>query len=121
MRRQAALSQKRFQQYNKIYVDKKRQKTTKYEKGDCEMVKNVDSHCGTPKKFKRPYRVSKLLRYDQFLLEDVEGFQFPRTPYKGVWSVANTRHWLKDLYNYSLFMLFLTSHSLLNIISFYVY
>jgi len=64
------------------------------------MIKNFDSHVGVSKKlipkFKGPYRVTKVLRNDRYVLEDVEGFQQSRLPYKGVWAVATIRPWINN-------------------------
>lgn len=68
------------------------------------MVTNFDSHAGISRKlipkFRGPYRVSKVLRNDRYLLEDVENFQQSRAPYKGVWSASNMKPWVKGRGSY---------------------
>ena len=57
------------------------------------MIKHFDCNTGVARKlipkFKGPYRISKVLKNDRFVLEDVEGFQQSRTLYIGVWTVGN--------------------------------
>jgi len=64
------------------------------------MIKNFASHVGVSKKLipkcKGPYRVTKVLRNDRYVLEDVEGFQQSRLPYRGIWAVANIRPWINN-------------------------
>lgn len=93
----AAANEKRLQSYNNNYVNRKRRTANQYNKGDYVMIKNFDSTAGVSRKlipkFKGPYKVSKVLRNDRYVLEDVEGFQQSRIPYVGVWAVANIRPW----------------------------
>ncbi|GBP03953.1 hypothetical protein EVAR_91088_1 [Eumeta japonica] len=99
VRGRAAQRQRLVQDYNKRYFDKGRRPGTRYLEGDYVMIRNFDSHTGISRKlvpkFRGPYRVAKVLRNDRYLLEDVEGFQQSRNPYKGVWAVSNIRPWFK--------------------------
>lgn len=100
IRRDACRAQGKLQAYNKNYVDLRRKTPTKYERDDYVMVRNFDSQTGPSRKlmpkFKGPYRISKVLRNDRYVLEDVEGFQRSRTPYSGVWAVGNLRPWFNS-------------------------
>ena len=59
------------------------------------MIRNFDSHVGVSRKlvpkFRGTYRIAKVLRNDRYLLEDVDGSQRLRIPYKGAWAVGNIR------------------------------
>lgn len=86
--------QRRIQEYNKTYFDKRRRRAATYSVGDYVMMWHFDSSAGVSRKlipkYKEPYRVSKVLRNDRYLLEDVEGFQ-----QAGVWAVGNMRPWFR--------------------------
>lgn len=98
IRQEADKQIKKVPEYNKNAVDTKRSTQHKYIKKDLVMIKNFDSHTGISKKlipkFKGPYRITKILQNDRYVLEDVENFQQSRLPYKGIWAVANIRPWL---------------------------
>jgi len=100
IRKKAATHQKQVQDYNEKLYNKRRVKAKGYKKGDYVMVKNFDSTVGTARKLipkhKGPYVIAKAMRNDRFLLKDVEGFQLARSPYLGVWSAQNLRHWIKN-------------------------
>jgi len=100
IREKATQSIEKLQEYNKLRTDLKRKIAKEYQTDDLVMIKNFDSHVGVSKKlipkFKGPYRVTKVLRNDRYVLEDVEGFQQSRLPYKGVWAVANIRPWINN-------------------------
>lgn len=40
--------------------------------------------------------IDKVLKNDRYVLKDVEGFQQARTPYVGVWAIANIRPWIGE-------------------------
>ena len=62
------------------------------------MVKNFDSTVGVARKlipkYRGTYKLSKILKNDRFVLEDVENFQQSRNPYVAVWAVGNIKPWL---------------------------
>lgn len=97
IRGRAAERQKALQDYNKRCVDKKRRPATLYSVGDYVMVRNFDSHSGVSRKliprYRGPFRVTKVLANDRYMLGDVEGFQQSRAPYSGIWAVGNIRPW----------------------------
>ena len=91
--------QRSAQQYNKNYTDSKRKQPTMYKQGDYVVIKNIDTTIGTSKKFipkfKGPFVVTEVLPNDRYVLQDVEGFQQSRIPYKGVWAAHNMKLWHK--------------------------
>ena len=99
LRQEAPKKQEAMHDYNKKYYDKRRRAGTEYEVGDYVVIRNFDSSTGVSRKlipkFRGPYRVAKVLRNDRYLLEDVEGYQQSRNPYKGVWAVGNIRPWFR--------------------------
>lgn len=98
IRKDAADCQIKAQEYNKMIADTKRKEAQKYNEEDLVMIKNFDTHVGICKKlvpkYKGPYKVAKVLRNDRYCIEDTDGFQQSRVPYKGVWAAANMKPWL---------------------------
>lgn len=98
IRAEAIACQNKLQDYNKQAVDAKRQAPHCYKENDLVMINNFDTHIGISKKlipkFKGPYRVSKVLQNDRYIIEDVEGFQQSRVPYKRIWAIANMKPWI---------------------------
>lgn len=94
------------QDYNRTYVNRKRKTKTNYKIGDYIMLKNFNSTMGGATKlipkFKGPYKITKILKNDRFLVEDVDGFQQTQIPYKGIWSVNNIKPWLRRSVKYNL-------------------
>lgn len=99
IREKADEKQKTAQQYNKNYVDSKRKQPVTYKTGDYVVIKNLDNNVGVARKllpkFKGPYEIKKVLENDRYILEDVEGFQQTRVPYKGIWAAHNMKHWFQ--------------------------
>lgn len=71
-----------------------------YEEGDYVMIKNIDISIGSSKKiipeFKGPYKVSKILRNNRYVITDVDNHQVSNRPYEGTWEALNMRPWLCD-------------------------
>ena len=63
------------QEYNKAYYGKNHKEPRKYQVGDYVMVRNYDTTVGASIKrilrFKGPYEVTKVLRNDRYVLQDV--------------------------------------------------
>lgn len=99
LRQRASERQKKLQDCNKSYVDGRRRPATSYSVGDYVVVKNFDCNVGVSRKlipkYKGPYGVSKVLGNDRYLLEDVDGFQQSRIPYRGIWAANNMRPWFR--------------------------
>lgn len=103
IRNNAKQNEEKAQKYNENYVNTKRKSGTQYEVDDYVVIRNYDNSAGTSRKlipkFKGPYKISKILPNDRFLIEDVEGFQQTQIPYKGVWAIQNIKPWLRNDYN----------------------
>lgn len=91
--------QRKVQEYNERYCNERRKEPRVYKDGDYVLVKNFDSTSGVSRKlipkYKGPYKIAKVLRNDRYLIQDVDGFQQSRTPYRGVWAVSNIRPWFR--------------------------
>lgn len=89
IRNEASEKITKSQEYNKKYFDSKRKKSYSYEIDDLVVVKNFDSTIGAPRKlipqYKGPYRVTRKLRNDRYVLSDLENFQVTQKPYVGTW------------------------------------
>jgi len=66
-----------------------------YQTGDLVLIRNLDSTPGVSKKlipqFKGPYKVTKCMRNNRYVIADMEGCQNTRKPYIGVWEAHNMR------------------------------
>lgn len=87
------------QQQSELRVNKKRKRAYTYNTGDLALIRNFDNTPGVSKKlipqFKGPYKVTKCLRNNRYVVADVKGFQNTRKPYVGVWEAHNMRPWIK--------------------------
>lgn len=88
------------QKYNEAYVNQKRKAPHQYLEGDTVMIRNFDSTVGTSKKlipqFKGPYKISRCLRNDRYVISDIEGCQNTQKAYKGAWQACNMRPWQQN-------------------------
>ncbi|KAF0744229.1 Uncharacterized protein FWK35_00018400 [Aphis craccivora] len=73
-------------QLHKAYHDLTKQVATKYTVGDNVMIRNVDT---TLVKFKGPYKISKVLPHDRYVISDIEWHQMTRIPLNTVCSKGN--------------------------------
>jgi len=87
------------QLHNKAYHDFKKQVATKYKVDDYVIVRNVDTTPGTCKKlipkFKGPYKISKILPHDRYVISDIEGHQVTQIPLNTVYAARDIKHWIK--------------------------
>lgn len=87
------------QLYNERFVNEKRKSPTEYIEGDYVVIKNFDCNTGVARKlipkYKGPYKITKVLDNDRYVLEDVEGFQQTQIPYRGIWAAQNIKHWFQ--------------------------
>lgn len=99
IRGKAHEKQIRAQAYNENYVNSRRKDPIKYTVGDYVVVKNFDCSVGANRKlipkYKGPYKITKVLENDRYILEDVDGFQQTQIPYKGIWSTQNIKYWFQ--------------------------
>ena len=97
IRSRAASCIERKQLENKTQYDGKRKAATAYEEGDYVMIRNYDTTAGVNKKllpkYKGPYVIKKVLRFDRYIVTDVDGFQVTRLPYTGTVSVDHMKPW----------------------------
>lgn len=100
LRTRAADRIEKNQKYNKEYFDKRRKPAHVYMEGSYVMIRNIDTSKGASKKiipeFKGPYKVSKILRNNRYVITDVDNHQVSNRPYEGTWEALNMRHWLCD-------------------------
>lgn len=87
------------QAYNELLVNRRRKCPVAYKKGDYVVIKNFDVSTGVARKlipkYKGPYKITEVLENDRYILEDVDGFQQSRIPYKGTWAAHNIKHWFQ--------------------------
>lgn len=85
--------------YNERFVNEKRKNPTEYMEGDYVVIKNYDCNTGVARKlipkYKGPYKITKVLDNDRYVLEDVDGFQQTQIPYRGIWAAQNIKHWFQ--------------------------
>ena len=98
---EAAKKNKKSQDYNKTYFDKKHKEPHKYQIGNYVMVKNFDTTIGVSKKliprYKGPYEVVTVLRNDRYVLKDIENFRVTQKAYLGTWEACNMKPWHNGL------------------------
>ena len=79
IREKAKEKTEKSQGFYKKHADKKCKEAHSYELGDYVMKKNFDSTVGYSSKlkprYKGPYEVVKILRYNRYLIRDIDGFQ----------------------------------------------
>ena len=64
------------------------------------MIRNFVNESNVPRKlipkFKGPYKVTKVLRNNRYVLEDPDNYQHKQIPYKGVWEAKNIKRLIKS-------------------------
>lgn len=95
LRERASENIQKSQQYNKDYFDKLHKPPKVYKVGDYVMIRNVVTTPGINKKllakYRGPYEITKVLLNDRYLIQDIEGMQISRCPYKGICSPINMK------------------------------
>lgn len=98
LRKKASDKIKTNQEYNKEQYNKRHKIPHKYRIGDYVMIRNVVNEPGINKKFlpkyKGPYKVIHVLDNDRYIIQDIEGIQMSRTPYKGLSPSFNMKPYL---------------------------
>ena len=98
LRQTAQDNTEQAQNNNKEYCDRRRKKAHEYSEGDLVLIRNFDCTLGASKKltpeFKGPYQVVRRLRFNRYVIADVEGYQNTQKPYKGIWEMKNMRPWI---------------------------
>ena len=44
-------------------------------------------------RWKGPYEIVKVLRYDRYVIKDIENFQVTQRPYTGTWEACHLKPW----------------------------
>lgn len=100
IRDQAATRIRLSQQRQKLDYDRRHKAPKEYKEGDLIMIRNFDSTPGSNKKllpqFRGPYKISKILRNNRYIVTDPPGCQNTQRPYVGTWDVGNIRPWIAD-------------------------
>ncbi|XP_015440400.1 PREDICTED: uncharacterized protein LOC107195130 [Dufourea novaeangliae] len=98
IRNNAAKCIEKQQLENKNSYDEKRKAASAYKEGDYVMIRNYDTTAGVNKKllpkYKGSYVVQKVLRFDRYIVSDVDGFQVTRLPYTGTVSADHMKPWI---------------------------
>lgn len=83
---------------NKNSYDGRRKAAATYKEGD--YVRNHDTTASVNKKllpkYGGPYVVKRVLRFDRYIVTDIDGFQVTRLPYTGTIGVDHIKPWIRD-------------------------
>lgn len=103
IRQQADKNIKIAQATNEKYYAQHSVPPQKYFVGEFVVIKNIDTTIGVNKKlapkYKGPYKITKILPNDRYVLSDIETFQVTQIPYNGILEAANIKHWRKAVKN----------------------
>lgn len=99
IRKIADINIKNSQKINEINHAKHSIRPQKFSIGDFVVIKSVDTTPGVNKKlapkYKGPYKVSKVLPNDRYVISDIETYQVTQIPYNGIIEASNIKHWAK--------------------------
>ncbi|CAD7079666.1 unnamed protein product [Hermetia illucens] len=77
--------------------DKQRKKPSQYQEGDLVVVTNVAPSTGFSRKleprYRGPYIISKVLRFDRYVVEDIEGLQCRQRRFNSVFHAEHLKPW----------------------------
>ncbi|CAD7092790.1 unnamed protein product [Hermetia illucens] len=77
--------------------DRQRKKPSQYQEGDLVVITNVAPSTGFSRKleprYRRPYVISKLLRFDRYVVEDIEGLQRRQRRFNSVFHAEHLKPW----------------------------
>lgn len=92
---------KASQKMNECQHAKKSVSPPKYQLNDFVVIKNNDTTAGINKKlapkYKGPYKISKILPNDRYIVSDIDTFQVSQIPYNGTIEAANIKSWKKEI------------------------
>lgn len=98
LRDQASAAIMKSQQYNSKYFAEHHAPAVEYAVGEYVVIKNVDTSVGTNKKltpkYRGPYRITKKLDHDRYIVEDLENYQVTQMPYHGVLDSSRIKRWI---------------------------
>lgn len=96
IRGRAAEKIEKMRTENEHYINNKRKTAREYAEGDLVVIKNFETTGGKlVPSYRGPYRVSKRLRNDRYVVTDIEGCQISQKPYQGTWEASNMKPWRK--------------------------
>lgn len=87
--------------YNKVYYDKRHKKPSQYNIGDYVMIRDTVVKPDEDKKlkaaYKGPYRVTKVLNKNRYVIQDIPGHNLASRPYNSILSPDRMKFWLKPV------------------------
>lgn len=100
IRESAALKISKCQKENETLYNQKHKAARFYHEGDYVMIRNIDTSVGINEKliprYKGPYVVKKILRFDRYVISDIEGFQVTQLPYSRVVAADQMRPYIRE-------------------------
>ncbi|KYQ59431.1 hypothetical protein ALC60_01547 [Trachymyrmex zeteki] len=95
----------KIKSYNKLYYDKHHRKPMSYKPGDLVMIRDVSIKAGECKKlkpdFKGPFRVTKVLDKNRYVVQDIPGSSITSRPYNSILSPDRLKLWIKAFPNHN--------------------
>ncbi|CAD7092814.1 unnamed protein product [Hermetia illucens] len=77
--------------------DRQRKKPSQYQEGDLVVITNVAPSTGFSRKleprYRGPYVISKVLRFDRYVVEDIEGLQCRQRRFNSVFHAEHLKPW----------------------------
>lgn len=100
-RDEAAEAIAKLYDYNKRYYDKHHKKPSQYKGRDYVLIRDTQSKLGQNRKlkfnYKGPYIVSKVLKNNRYVVQDIPGFNITPKPYNTILSPHRLKPWIKPL------------------------
>jgi len=98
VQRNAQEVNRKLQEYNKLYYDKRHKKVRQYNVGDLVLVRKLQNRPGINTKlipkFKGPYQIKAILKKNRFVVTDVPGYNVTSKPYNTILS-ADKIKWIR--------------------------
>lgn len=93
----------KIKSYNKNCYDEKHKKPSLYNAGDYVLIRDTSIKPGEDKKlklcYKGPYMVSKVLKKNRYVIQDIPGFNINAKPYNSILSPDRMKPWIKPIDN----------------------
>lgn len=91
----------KIKSYNKVYYDAKHSKPTQYNPGDYVLIRSSMVKQGEDKKlkanYKGPYMITKSLKKNRYVVQDIPGFNLKAKPYNSILSPDRIKPWIKPV------------------------
>lgn len=85
--------------YNKMYKDRRTKKPTQYSEGDYILIRDTvvkpGENAKLKPKYKGPYRITKNLGCDHYVIKDIEGFNHTSRPFDSILPANRIKPWIK--------------------------